>query len=338
MYGAAEVYTRWVVRAFELWREVARATGLDLYHPTGALWMFRGDDAYARASRPILEAAGLALERLEPTEARRRFPQVDFQGVERVWFEPEAGYLTARRACQAVARRVEEEGGEVRRAAATPGPIRSGRMAALRLSGGAELAADAYVFACGPWLGRLFPEAVGERIRPTRQEVFFFGPPPGEAPFSEGGFPVWVDFGERIFYGIPGNENRGFKVADDTHGEPVDPTALERRPSEAALERARELLRERFPALAGAPLLESRVCQYENTRDGHLLLDRQPEAANAWLVGGGSGHGFKLGPAVGEHVAELVLGREEPHPEFSLERFDRLEGPEKSQLETGEGP
>ena len=211
-------------------------------------------------------------------------------------------------------------------------------MGSVRLSDGSELAADAFVFACGPWLGELFPEAVGERIRPTRQEVFFFGPPRDDAPFAEGSFPVWVDFGERIFYGIPGNEHRGFKVADDTHGLAVDPTTLERRPDEATLERARALLRERFPALAEAPLLEARVCQYENTRDGHLVLDRHPEAANVWLAGGGSGHGFKLGPAVGEHVADLVLGREEPLAELSLERLDRLEGPERSQLETGEGP
>jgi len=338
MYGAAGLYTRWVVRAFELWRETARRTGLDLYHPTGALWLFRGDDAYARSSRPILEAAGLPIERLDPAEARRRFPQVDLQGVEHVWFEAEAGYLTARRACQAVARLVEAEGGELRQAAAMPGPVRSGRMASIRLLGGAGLAADAFVFACGPWLGGLFPEVVGERIRATRQEVFFFGPPGVGARFAEGSFPVWVDFGERIFYGIPGNEHRGFKVADDTHGDAIDPTTLERRPTEAALERARAILRERFPLLAGAPLLEARVCQYENTRDGHLLLDRHPEAANVWLAGGGSGHGFKLGPAVGEHVADLVLGREEPRPELSLGRLDRLEGPEKSQLETGEGP
>ena len=338
MYGAAEVYTRWVVRSFALWRETARATGLELYHPTGALWMFRGDDAYARSSLPILEAAGLALERLEPAEAGRRFPQVDLGGVRSVWLEPEAGYLTARRACAAVARLLEAEGGERRRAAAAPGPVRSGRMGSVRLSDGTELAADAFVFACGPWLGELFPEAVGERIRPTRQEVFFFGPPAADPRFAEGGLPVWIDFGERIFYGIPGNEDRGFKVADDTHGEPIDPTTLERRPDPAALERARGLLRERFPALAEAPLLESRVCQYENTRDGHFLIDRHPEAADAWLVGGGSGHGFKLGPAVGERVALQVLGREEPMADFALERLDRLEGPARSQLETGEGP
>ena len=270
--------------------------------------MFRRDDGYARASLPILRELGLEVERLDLEDARRRFPGVDFAGVRSVYHEAEAGYLTARRACQAVARAVAAEGGEVATAAARPGPIAGGRMEGVRMSDGSTLAADHFVFACGPWLGELFPEVVGRRILPTRQDVFYFGPPAGERRFGDDRFPVWVDFGERIFYGIPGNEQRGFKVADDTHGEPVDPTGLERTPTSENLARARALLAERFPALAAAPLLETRTCQYENTPDGNYLVDRHPEAANAWLMGGGSGHGFKLSPALGERMAAWVLG------------------------------
>lgn len=337
MYGPDRVYSEWVVRSFELWRAGARRWGLDLYHPTGALWMFQGDDAYARAALPILDELGLPARRLGLDEARRRFPQVDFTGVASVYVEEEAGYLTARRACQAVARALAEEGGTFRLAKAEPGPISRGRMRAVRLSGGGELAADLFVFACGPWLGRLFPEAVGRLIRPTRQEVFYFGLPPGERRFREGQMPVWVDFGERVFYGVPGNEERGFKVADDTHGEEVDPGGLERIPTPDALARARGVLARRFPALAGAPLLESRVCQYENTPDGHYLIDRHPAAANVWLVGGGSGHGFKVGPALGERVAAWALGDEPPLERFTLARFEGREGAERSQLSGGEG-
>lgn len=341
MYGPDRVYTEWVVRSFELWRDADRRWGERLYHPTGALWMFRRDDGYARASMPILEAAGLAAERLDLADAARRFPGIDLQGVRSVYVEEEAGYLAARRACRAVARAVAAEGGEVVTAAARPGAIDGGRMASVRLSDGAALAADRFVFACGPWLGGLFPEVVGRGILPTRQDVFYFGPPPGERRFGDDRFPVWVDFGERIFYGIPGNHARGFKVADDSHGEPVDPTDLERTPLEENLARARELLAERFPALAGAPLVETRVCQYENTPDGHYLADRHPEAENVWLMGGGSGHGFKLCPALGERMAAWVLEREEPVERFSLDRLAKLEGqPERgrSQLESGEGP
>lgn len=345
MYGPDRVYTEWVVRSFELWRDADRRWGQHLYHPTGALWIFRGDDGYARASMPTLADFGLPAEKIEPAEAARRYPGVSFEGVRHVYTEQEAGYLSARRACQAVARAVVAEGGELVTAAARLGPIErstadGSRMASARLSDGTDLQADAFVFACGPWLGELFPEAIGRRVLPTRQDVFYFGVPPGEAGFGDDRFPVWVDFGERIFYGIPGNENRGFKVADDSHGEPVDPTSLERTPDRRNLERARAVLAERFPALAGAPLVETRTCQYESTPDGHYLVDRHPEAANAWFLGGGSGHGFKLGPALGERMAEWVLGREQPLARFALARLETVgEHPERgrSQLESGDG-
>src|SRR5438552_2149580 len=133
--------------------------------------------------------------------------------------------------------------------------------------------------------------------------------------------PVWADHGRGFIYGIPGNEWSGFKVADDTRWPPFDPTTGERVPTPEALKAAREYLAFRFPGLKGAPLVEARVCQYENSPDEHFIIDRHPAATNVWLVGGGSGHGFKHGPAVGELVAKLVLGGEVAPPEFRLSRF-----------------
>ena len=119
--------------------------------------------------------------------------------------------------------------------------------------------------------------------------MFFFGPPAGDPRWGETRVPVWIDFGEHIFYGIPGNEWRGFKVADDTRGPSMDPDTAERTPSAEAVARARALLAERFPDLAHAPLVESRVCQYENSPDGHYLIGPVPGLAHAWMAGGGSG-------------------------------------------------
>jgi glycine/D-amino acid oxidase-like deaminating enzyme len=180
--------------------------------------------------------------------------------------------------------------------------------------------ADAFVFATGPWLGKMFPTTIGSLITPRRQEVYFFGPPAGDNRFSEDNLPIWVAFGERVFYGMPGNERRGVKVADDTRGEVFDPTTGDRRPTPSLIEIVREGIRVRMPALVDAPLLEARVCQYEDTPDKNLIIDRHPEAGNVWLVGGGSGHGFKFAPALGEHVAALVLGEQEPNSRFQLSR------------------
>jgi sarcosine oxidase len=333
IYGPDRLYTAWVARAFAIWKESGARWGERLYHPTGALWMFAGDDAYARASLPLLHDAGLPAEEVSLAAARRRFPQVDFAGVATAFVEARAGYLTARRACQAVARAVAAEGGEVRAVRAEPGPIAGGAMSSLVLADGSRLAADAYVFACGAWLGGLFPQIVGSGVRPTRQEIFFFGPPASDRRFAEDRCPIWMDFGERIFYGIPGNEHRGFKVADDTRGPELDPTRAERTATPERLADARELLARRFPGMAGAPLVESRVCQYENTPDGHLLLDRHPAAENVWLAGGGSGHGFKLAPVVGEQVAGLVLGEGRPLPQFRLDRLAAGARAERTQFE-----
>jgi glycine/D-amino acid oxidase-like deaminating enzyme len=289
------------------------------------------DDSYEKASLPHLRAAGLPFEELPASEAARRFPQVNFEGAAWVLFEREAGYLFARRACQAVLDGFVAEGGEYRQVAVEPGPIEGGALGGLRLSDDSRLAADRYVFACGPWLGRLFPDVVGGRVAPTRQEVHFFGPPAGDTRYLEDRLPVWIDNGALpgagggpggpLFYGIPGDGRRGFKIADDTRGPAFDPTGDDRLPTRSGVRAARDYLAFRFPGLKDAPLLEARVCQYENSPDGRFILDRHPGAANVVLLGGGSGHGFKHGPAVGERAAALALGEGAPDPFFALARF-----------------
>jgi glycine/D-amino acid oxidase-like deaminating enzyme len=320
-YGPRAVYTRMAARALALWKEHAQRWRRRLYHPIGVLWLVESDDQYEKAALPLLAESGVAFEELSGAETARRYPQINCERVRWAIFEREGGYLTARAACAAVLEAVVAEGGQYRQLAAQPGGIARGELAGLTLSDGTPLVADAYVFACGPWLGKLFPDVIGERVRSTRQEVYFFGTPAGDRRFTEEALPVWADHGARFMYGIPGNEWRGFKVADDTRGPVFDPSAGERIPTPAGLAAARDYLAFRFPELKAAPLIEARVCQYENTPDEHFIVDRHPAAANAWLVGGGSGHGFKHGPALGELVARLVLDGGTPDPQFRLSRF-----------------
>ncbi len=331
VYGPDRIYVDWTARSFGMWREAERRWGRHLYRRTGVLWMAGEDDTYVRASIPFLKDAGLEIEEIAVANARTRFPQIDFQGIRTAFFEPEAGYLLARRACQAVAEAVEAEGGEVRIGAALP-DLAEGR---LRLVDGSALQADLYLFACGPWLGRLFPEVIGETLlRVTRQEIFFFGLPPGDPWFHEDRCPTWLDLsGERIYYGMPGNEHRGFKVADDTRGAPFDPSSGERLITPALLAAAREALARRFPRLANEPVVETRVCQYENSPDGHLLFGRHPRLANVWLLGGGSGHGFKLGPALGDYAAGILLADGTPDPLFRLDRPGHTDEGVRTQFE-----
>ena len=175
-------------------------------------------------------------------------------------------------------------------------------------------------------MGKLFPDVIGDKIRVTKQDVFFFGTPAGDARFSEKRLPVWADHRERFIYGIPGslgseNQGRGFKIADDSRGPEFDPTTGERVVSAEGLKIVREYLGFRFPAMKDAPLIETQVCQYENTPDNHFIIDRHPAADHVWLVGGGSGHGFKHGPALGEMLAGLVMEGRDADPLLRLRRF-----------------
>jgi glycine/D-amino acid oxidase-like deaminating enzyme len=322
-YGPDGIYTRMVARSLALWKENEARWNRKLYHKTGALWMVSGqEDQYERASLPLLRDAGLVFEELSSREAAKRHPQINFEGVKWAIYEKDAGYLTARGACEVVLDAFMQEGGSFRLASARLGPIKGAEMQSIELSDGFRLTADHYVFACGPWLGKLFPDVIGNLIAATRQEVFFFGVPAGETRFQEDRMPVWIDHGEKFIYGIPGNEWRGFKVADDTRGDPFDPTDGERIPSAEGIKAARKYLSFRFPALKDAPLVESRVCQYENSPDHNFIIDRHPGARNVLLVGGGSGHGFKHGPAVGERAADLVQGKQADSL-FALSRFHK---------------
>jgi glycine/D-amino acid oxidase-like deaminating enzyme len=321
VYGGEPVYIRMARRALDLWREEEQRWRQKIFHEVGALWMFAGDDGFARRSVGPMRDVGLTLEEWTPAQAARAFPQMSFTDVRSVFFERRAGYLLARRACELVRETFIAEGGEYCMAQARPGDIHAGRLAGVPLSDGRTLQGDHYIFACGPWMGRVFPDVIGRRIVATRQDVFFFGTPAGSAQYDDRALPAWVHMGDRVVYGVPGNERRGLKIADDSAGPEVDPTALDRASSAEGIARARGILRERLPALVDAPLLEARVCQYEASSDGNFLVDRHPALENVWLVGGGSGHGFKMGPALGEHVAALVQGSARPEPLFSYPRL-----------------
>jgi len=325
-YGPVGIYTRMVARALQMWQENEQRWNLKLFFKSGALRMAGADDSYERAALPLLKEAGVRYEKLSTADCAKRWPQMNFEGVSWSILEPDSGYLAARRGCEAVLNAFLKEGGQYRQAQVTPGPVTSHRMQGISISSGETLTADNYVFACGPWLGKVLPY-LAPVITPTRQEVFFFGTAAGDLRFTDTQLPVWIDGSgqpvgsDHLFYGIPGNHWRGFKMADDARGPVIDPTTMERRISDEGLTAARAYLRLRFPAMAGAPLVESRVCQYENSTDHDFILDRHPEAENTWIVGGGSGHGFKHGPAMGEMVSNAVLGLKTPPSEMSLGRL-----------------
>jgi sarcosine oxidase len=319
-YGADEIYARMATESLADWRRLSDAERVPLFHRTGVLFLFAREEPYLVESLRVHRALGLSTELLDRSTLGRRFPQIDLEGITLGLHEPGFGALMARRAVQALVARFVGAGGAYRQAAIAPPHAEGERLAHIRSSAGEVLAAEHYVFACGPWLGRLFPGLLGSRIFPTRQDVFFFAPPPGDRRFQPDSLPGWADFNEGdIYYGFPDLEGRGFKIAHDAHGPRMDPDSGDRTPSPAALADVRRFMARRFPALAERPLSEARVCQYENSSNGDLLIDRHPAWDNVLLVGAGSGHGFKHAPAVGRYAAALLDGRlAQGEPRFSL--------------------
>jgi sarcosine oxidase len=316
-YGADEVYTRWAARSLALWQDFFRQVGRPLFQRTGVLWLARTDDPYTLATLKTLAKVGVEFESLTLAELEGRFPQFtlgpDAWGV----FEPDSGVILARSAVQEVVREAVGRG-VTYLPEAVVAPDGRGRLDSVKTRSGLKLAAANFVFACGPWLPKIFPRLLGEWIRPTRQEVFFFGVEAGDRRFTPPAMPAWVDFRDLV-YGLPDLEGRGFKLAIDAHGPPFDPDAGERLATAEGLASAREHLARLLPGLRDAPVVETRVCQYENTPNGDFLIDRHPDFENVWLVGGGSGHGFKHGPALGEYVAGQVTQAEtDSEPRFVL--------------------
>lgn len=315
-YGGDEIYTRWSLGSLEQWKTLFAGAKDPLFHETGVLWLAGDDDSRLRDSIATFQDYGIKHEVVESEALANRYPQVNFDGVKRGLLEPRSGVLLARRA---VARTVEDaiRHGVELKIAQIAAPRGKSTLDQIETSCGEHISAGTFVFACGPWLGKLFPELLGPRIFPTRQEVFFFGSPAGDARFASPALPTWLFQADEV-YGMPDIESRGLKLARDTHGERIDPDTQSRLASREGAEWARSYVARRFPALKDAPIVETRVCQYENTSNGDFLIDRHPEWSNVWLAGGGSGHGFKHGPAFGEYLAEQLLGADGAEPRFSL--------------------
>ncbi len=315
-YGRDEIYTRWATQSLTGWHWLAKTSGQRLVEESGVLFLGAHGSPHLDETAAVFRDLGVAHQRLSAAEVAARYPQLGVIGLGDALYEPRAGAIRARQAVTAAVAVARAHGVDYRMARVRP--LDETQVApVVETTAGTRLEADRYVLAAGPWLPGLLPLAVGGRIRVTRQELLYFGVPAGDARFALEALPVWIDFGAG-FYGIPDLDGHGFKVGIDRHGPPIDPDAAERIVHPEVVAAARQFLARRFPALAAAPVVDARVCQYENTATGDFLIDTHPTWEQVWIVGGGSGHGFKHGPAVGAHVADLLGARAVVEPRFAL--------------------
>lgn len=303
-HGRADWYTSLAWRARTLWRQIEADTGTDLMVESGVVW-FGAGDGWVTDSAVTMARLGIPAERVEPGDLRSLFPSIDPTGIGVAVYEPRAGVLRAAKAVEVLANRAITRGARFTAATAVP----EGRGVQVD---GSRTGADVVVWACGPWLPALFPGLL--EVRVTKQDIVHFG---AGRRWAAPGVPGWIDF-DASMYGCGDIDGKGFKAASDIEGPPFDPERGERVPAPESVRRARGYLARRFPELAEAPVVLTRTCQYTSTADGQWVIAPHPEHDGVWLLGGGSGHGFKHGPALAEYVARLIGGEEEPDPRFGL--------------------
>lgn len=288
-YGADEDYTALGERALDIWRRWPE------FHETGVTFLSRTPmqpGEFEHDSYALLVGRGHRLERLDAVAIAQRFPAYRPGAYVDGYFNPIGGWahataVLARLTADAVASGVE---------------VRTADVADL-----AELSADLIVVCGGAWVPQLLPE-LARSLRAVGQPVFHLRPA-DPAPFEAARFPVFgADISRTGYYGFP--VNRGIvKIANHGTGI-VDP--LTRTVTDAQEAALRTMLRDSFPALAGAPIIERRSCVYCDTADGDFWIARHPDRSNVVVATGGSGHAFKFAPVLGEMIATIAL--DEPHP------------------------
>ena len=304
-YGDRELYSRSAQRAFAAWRARQDEFGVPLMMETGRLQLAPDWTPGLRATQATLAKLGAKTEAMTPDEMRQRYPQMNPEGMGVGLLEPGACVLRAKQAILAVAAAFKRKGGTVTIARAKPGRGEGRRLVDLETANGERVTAQQFVFACGPWLPRLFPALLGTRIQVPGRDVLYFGTPAGDTRFT---FPNFPNYSEDRYYGFSSVDERGFKVCATSGATSFDPDTDERIVTPHEVRRARAYLALRFPALKDQPVIETRVCQLENTADEHFIIDRHPDYDNVLIAGGGSGHGFKHGPVIGEYIAKRALG------------------------------
>ncbi|MBI4520926.1 MAG: FAD-dependent oxidoreductase [Gemmatimonadetes bacterium] len=309
-YGAREPWTRWASEAIVRWKrwdeEWSQRLGLQLFFQTGDLILRPDWDAFLTDTRRVWDQLGVRYEVLTLDEVAHRYPMMNLDGFGAAVIELDAGVGRARRACEAVAQVFGGMGGNVVIGRAELGQRAGGRLEDVVLSPGGRLTAQAFVFACGPWLPKLLPDVMNGRVRTPLGHVYYFGTPPGDNRYTYPNMPSYNVPGVTGWPALP-PDNRGFRVRTGGRTE-TDPDATERWIERSFHEQPRQFLAQRFPELKDAPLLETRACHYDLTPDRNFIVEQHPELENVWIAGGGSAEGFKFGPVIGEYVAQRVLG------------------------------
>ncbi|MCC6318725.1 MAG: FAD-binding oxidoreductase [Gemmatimonadaceae bacterium] len=303
MLWANTAITRWREWDEIFWKEL----GARVYFTTGDLITRAQWEPFLTQTREWWVKNGIGHETLTVDEARYRWPVFDLQGINAIIYEPQAGVVRARRSCELVASWFQKHGGTLRIDRISTLMRGTGQIDQLLTSDGSSIRGGQYVFACGPWLPKVFANLLGPRMRSPMGNVFYMATPIGDKRFQAPDMP------SHNFPGITGwaalaVDNHGFRTRIGG-GQAGDPDTSERMVGAPNVARLRTFLAERFPLLKDMPINEQRACHYETTVSRNFIIDKHPDFSNVWIAGGGNAEAFKQGPVFGEYTARRVLGK-----------------------------
>jgi glycine/D-amino acid oxidase-like deaminating enzyme len=310
----AELWTRWANEAIDRWTrfdaEWGREMKVRLFFNTGDFIFRSQPEPFTDRNQELWRQLRIPHRVVKVEDVAREYPIVNLTNVAFALYDPRAGVVRARRACEVVAEAFRHAGGELLMGLAAPGDRDGARLQNVKTTGpSATLTAGTFVFALGPWFPKAFPDLMASRIRTPLGHVHYFGTPAGDDRFTFPNLPSFNFPGVTGWPALP-PDNRGFRVR--LRGDsPTDPDTSERAFDRSHDAPAREFLAQRFPRIAKAPLLETRACHYEMSASRNFIIDRYPGFSNVWIAGGGSAEGFKFGPVTGEYIAKRVLGIED---------------------------
>lgn len=313
-------HTRLMARAYELWDELEKESGEELFVRCGGITFGpAGDEAVEDTRRSLLEA-GLEFDTLDRDESAARFPAIDIGAGATALFQAESGFLRATRCVLAQVRLAEACGAVVHANSPVLG-IEEKEHGVLVSTEGATESFDAVVVTAGAWLGKLLAP-LRLPLRSALRQVVYLATDGHAADFSPERLPVWIEH-PSDHYGFPcDGEVPGIKIASHDGGMDFDPDRPDRPRMDGPLEDVVAHALKRFPGLSGQ-VVSAQSCLYTITPDERFIVDRAPGSRRIVVGSGCSGHGFKFTPLLGRLCADLATGQPRD-PALEPWRIDRF--------------
>jgi glycine/D-amino acid oxidase-like deaminating enzyme len=314
-YGPDEQYMAMVEAAIEGWHRWNDEWGQTLYHEVGVT-MFTCDEmkpgGFEFESYQLLLKRGHQPERLHADEITRRFPAWKPGVYVDGYFHARGGYAESGRVVSALIEQAEAKGVVlITGQTVVDVVVENGRATGVRTQARDTFSAGQVIIAAGAWTPLLVPE-LAPVMKSSGHPVFHLQVN-HPALFTPPDFAVFTaDIANTGWYGFPVHPGEGIlKIANHGVGVPLHPSHDERTVTLADEDNLRRFLANTFPALVDAPVVYTRRCLYCDTLDEHLWLDHHPKQEGLFVAAGGSGHGFKFAPVLGDLIADAVEGN--PH-------------------------